>query len=105
MTIGELYEELKARKARSAFGRGVTEYALEMLEPVMSGDYDGITWDSACDVLDAGHLLNHVGGDGILACASHITPRPIATMMQQMYMGPRKQKARKTKAIHDRMIL
>ena len=66
MTINELYEKIRGEKTRSAFGRGVTEYALEMLDSVISGNYGGISGDSDALSLDVGHLLNHVEGNGLM---------------------------------------
>ena len=65
MDIRELYGKVQGRKTTSTFGRGVTEYALEMLDSVISGEYDGISGDSDCTELNVGHLLNHVDGDSI----------------------------------------
>ena len=65
MNIRELYGKVQERKTNSTFGRGVTEYALEMLDSVVSGEYDGISGDSDCTELNVGHLLNHVDGDSI----------------------------------------
>jgi hypothetical protein len=63
MNIRELYGKVQERHTNSTFGRGVTEYALEMLDSVISGDYDGISGDSDCTELNVGHLLNHVDGN------------------------------------------
>ena len=65
MKIKELYGKVQERKTNSTFGRGVTEYALEMLDSVISGEYDGISGDSDCTELNVGHLLNHVEGNSI----------------------------------------
>jgi len=65
MTIEELYGKVACRETSSTFGRGVTEYALEMLDSVISGNYDGMTGESDCKELQVSHLLNHVDGDGI----------------------------------------
>jgi hypothetical protein len=68
MTIEELYGKLQARsKARDHFHRGVTEYAKEMLESVIDGDYE---INGKCDIseLKVSHLLNHIGGDSIAVC-------------------------------------
>ena len=65
MKISELYDKVQDRKTDSTFGRGVTEYALEMLDSVISGEYDGISGDSDCTELNVGHLLNHVDGDSV----------------------------------------
>lgn len=61
MTIDELYGKVLA----GHFQRGVTEYAKEMLESVIGGDYDGIDGKCGISELKVSHLLNHVGGDSI----------------------------------------
>lgn len=65
MNIKELYEKVNERHTNSTFGRGVTEYALEMLDSVISGEYEGISGDSDCSGLNVGHLLNHVDGNPV----------------------------------------
>lgn len=65
MTIDELYCKIRTRKAIGHFQHGVTEYAKEMLESVIGGDYDGIDGKSFISALKVSHLLNHVGGDSI----------------------------------------
>ena len=75
MTIDELYCKVRARKAIGHFQHGVTEYAKEMLESVIGGDYDGIDgksfisiavrgrWNEA-EVAKIGHLCSEASRGG-----------------------------------------
>ena len=63
MNVKDLYNEIKNETAKSQFGRGVIAYALEMLDPIIAGDYNGVNGDSEITALDLGHLINHVGGN------------------------------------------
>ena len=63
MNVKDLYNEIKNETAKSQFGRGVIAYALEMLDPIISGDYKGVNGDSEITALDLGHLINHVDGN------------------------------------------
>ena len=63
MNIKDLYNEIKNETAKSQFGRGVIAYALEMLDPIIVGDYKDVNGDSEITALNLGHLLNHVDGN------------------------------------------
>ncbi len=63
MNVKDLYNEIKNETAKSQFGRGVIAYALEMLDPIIAGDYKGVNGDSEITALDLGHLINHCGGN------------------------------------------
>lgn len=63
MNIKDLYNEIKNETAKSQFGRGVIAYALDMLDPIISGDYSDVNGDSEITALNLGHLLNHVDGN------------------------------------------
>ncbi|MCQ2063413.1 MAG: hypothetical protein MJY99_08785 [Fibrobacter sp.] len=57
MKVKEIIKAVSEKKARSKWVKGVKEYALEMLERTI------IDTEKEADRLNAGELLNHVGGD------------------------------------------
>lgn len=67
MNIKELAAKIEALKpaARGTFSKGVLAYASEMLDSIISGDYEGVNGDSDVSALDLGHLINHLDGNGL----------------------------------------
>lgn len=63
MNIKELYTAIQNETAKSQFGRGVIAYCMDMLDPIIAGDYKDVNGDSEVTALNLGHLLNHVDGN------------------------------------------
>ena len=64
MKVIDLHTMIKGRTiCRSTWGRGIQAYMLEMLEPIINGDYPGVNGDSDVSQVKLSHLINHCGGD------------------------------------------
>lgn len=63
MQVKDIYEKIQHVSERSTYRKGVREYALEMLDSIISGNYEGIDGNSDPTCITVGHMLNHVGGD------------------------------------------
>lgn len=64
MKVIDLHDMIKHRATyRTTWARGVQAYMLEMLEPIINGDYPGLNGDSDVSQVKLSHLINHCEGD------------------------------------------
>lgn len=64
MTVSDLYTQTNSLiTCHTKWARGIREYMLEMLKPIISGKYPGLTKDSDVSEVKLSHLLNDDKGD------------------------------------------
>ena len=66
MTINEIHEKISSLKvSRHHWKNATREYALEMLDKVIAGDFAPLSGESDFAEIGPNILLNHVGADGM----------------------------------------
>jgi len=65
MKISEIYARIEAKNPKAQWRKACREYALEMLDKIIIGDFAPLSGESDFSEIGPSDLLNHVGARGL----------------------------------------